>query len=86
MINDDDRTFKFADLVEIVVLVAVIFGLLWLLNPLTPWLKYPGVLLGTFVVLMGWRGVRKLLELRANGRATDGSSAVAQSDGAELHD
>ncbi len=65
MINDDDRTFRVGDLVEIVALVVVLGLLFWLLDPLGPWLKYPALLAGTALVLAGWRGVRKLLEMRA---------------------
>lgn len=78
MINDEDRTFTLGDLVEIVLLVAALGLLFWLLDPLNAWLKIPAVLLGTAVVLIAWRGVRKLLERRSDRRnaSEDGPPAA----------
>ncbi|WP_197466862.1 Imm51 family immunity protein [Tsukamurella pseudospumae] len=68
--DDEDRQFKPADIAELLAVVVALGLLFWLLDPLNPWLKYPAILLGTFVVLMAWRGVRKLLEIRSGGDAT----------------
>lgn len=86
MIDEDDRRFTLTDLIEIVVLVAVLAGLFWLLDSLNPWLKIPAILLGTLVVLIGWRSVRKLLERKSGRSAAGGDSAANDADGAEPGD
>ncbi|GAA1078891.1 MULTISPECIES: Imm51 family immunity protein [Tsukamurella] len=68
--DDEDRQFTPWDIVEFVAVIVALGVLFWLLEPLNPWLRYPATLVGAFAVLMAWRGVRKLLELRSGGDAT----------------
>lgn len=86
MIDEDDRRFTLTDLVEIVVLVVVLFGLFWLSEPLNAWLRIPAVLIGAAVVLIGWRGVRKLMERKSGRTAAGADPTTHDADGAESGD
>lgn len=67
--DDEDRQFTPWDIVEFVSVIVALGVLFWLLEPLNPWLRYPATLIGAFAVLMAWRGVRKILEVRSGGDA-----------------
>ena len=66
--DDEDRQFTAADIAELLAVVAALGLLFWALDPLSPWLKYPAVLLGSVAVLAAWRAGRRWIEGRSGRR------------------
>lgn len=62
--DDEDRRFTAADIAELLAVVVALGVLFWLLEPLAPWLKYPGILFGGVAVLAVWRLGRRWVAAR----------------------